>query len=117
MGIRLMQASFDGTSMIFVTLSGEELCQIKAKPTDLLADIFLQLPTRIGSIASQVDAVLPEGEVPSNVLRNNPSATISGHFSCQMDTSLTFWRIFFVCLSDRQTAMMMRKRSAMHILC
>ena len=75
----VLQASFDGTWMLFATLSGAEHCRIEAKPTDRLADIFLALTTEIGSRPSMVDVVLPAGEVLRNMLSREPSATIAGY--------------------------------------
>ena len=75
----VLQASFDGTWMLFATLSGAEHCRIEAKPTDRLADIFLALTTEIGSRPSMVDVVLPAGEVLRNILSREPSATIAGY--------------------------------------
>merc|ERR1712032_1321628 len=75
----VLQASFDGTWVRFATLSGEERCRIKAKPTDRLREIHLQVTAEIGSMPSKVDVILPEGEVLRNILRNEPNATLSSY--------------------------------------
>ena len=62
-----------------LTLNGEERCRIKAKPTDRLADIFLQVTAEICSRPLKVDVVLPAGEVLRNILRDEPSATLSSY--------------------------------------
>merc|ERR1712224_670387 len=72
----VLQASFDGTSMHFVTLGGEELCHIEATGTERLADLRVQLMREIGSTYSRVDVVLPGGELLSNILSEEPSALL-----------------------------------------
>ena len=70
----VLQASFDGTSMHFVTLGGEELCRIEATATDFLADLRAQLMHEIGSMHSSFDVVLPGGELLSRILSEEQSA-------------------------------------------
>ena len=72
----VLQASFDGTSMHFVTLGGEELCHIEATATERLADLRVQLIQEIGSMHSRVDVVLPGGELLSRILSEEPSALL-----------------------------------------
>merc|ERR1712224_521832 len=72
----VLQALFDGTSMHFVTLGGEELCHIEATATERLADLRVQLMHEIGSMYSRVDVVLPGGELLSNILSEEPSALL-----------------------------------------
>ena len=70
----VLQASFDGASIHFVTLGGEELCHIEAAATERLADLHAQLMHEIGSMHSRVDVVLPGGELLSRILSEEPSA-------------------------------------------
>ena len=72
----VLQASFDGTSIHFVTLGGEELCHIEATATEHLADLRVQLMHEIGSMYSRVDVVLPGGELLSGILSQEPSALL-----------------------------------------
>eukprot|EP00747_Dinoflagellata_sp_TGD_P046758 gnl/TRDRNA2_/TRDRNA2_144616_c1_seq1.p1 gnl/TRDRNA2_/TRDRNA2_144616_c1~~gnl/TRDRNA2_/TRDRNA2_144616_c1_seq1.p1 ORF type:complete len:146 (-),score=18.35 gnl/TRDRNA2_/TRDRNA2_144616_c1_seq1:8-445(-) len=72
----VLQASFDGTAMHFVTLGGEERCQIKAAPIDRLADIHVQLLHKIGSLYSRVEVVLPGGELLTDFLSEHPLAVL-----------------------------------------
>ena len=74
-----MQTSFDGTSMHFVTLGGQELCNIEATATEPLADLQVELMREIGSMHSRVDVVLPGGELLSRILSEEPSALLGRH--------------------------------------
>ena len=67
---------FDGASIHFVTLGGEELCHIEATGTEHLADLQVQLMHEIGSMYSRVDVVLPGGELLSRILSEEPSALL-----------------------------------------
>ena len=68
-----LQASFDGSSMHFVTLGGEELCHVEATATGRLADLQVQLRHEIGPMHSRVDVILPGGERLSMILAEEPS--------------------------------------------
>ncbi|CAK0800000.1 unnamed protein product [Prorocentrum cordatum] len=62
----LLQASFDGEAVLFLTLGGEEFDRVRAAPADRLADVRTRLRagrlSRLpGSTASAADAVLPGG--------------------------------------------------------
>ena len=68
----VLQASFDGDYVVFKTFSGNEICQIRASVTDRLAEIGVQLATRLGRRCTGVDAVFPGGEVLSRILCEAP---------------------------------------------
>ena len=72
----VLQASFDGTSMHFVTLGGQELYHIEATTTDRLADIWELLLNAIGTGYMRVTVLLPGGDLLSTVLSAQPEARI-----------------------------------------
>ncbi|CAK0789542.1 unnamed protein product [Prorocentrum cordatum] len=67
----VLQASFDGVSVLFTTLGGKEFLKISATPADRLADVHARLMTctclgMLRSSFSKVEAVLPGGELLSH---------------------------------------------------
>ena len=76
----VLQASFDGTSMHFMTLGGEELCHFEAAATDHLADLRGQLVHDIGSMCSRVDVVLPGGKLISKIISEEPLTVLKQVF-------------------------------------
>ncbi|CAK0840187.1 unnamed protein product [Prorocentrum cordatum] len=74
----VLQASFDGVSVNFKTLCGEELCQIKVMATDGIAKNALKfdLAGMLGPKYLNVDVVSPEGKLLGNQL----AETIEGFF-------------------------------------
>ena len=63
-----LQASFDGSSMHFVTWGSEELCHIEATTTGRLADPQVQLMHEIGPTHSRVDVTWAGGGLLSMIL-------------------------------------------------
>jgi alpha-tubulin suppressor-like RCC1 family protein len=68
----VLQAAFDGSSIHFITLAGEEFCQMRAALTDCLSEIHANLMLGhfaglIGSRFRKVDVVLPGGELLDRV--------------------------------------------------
>ena len=66
----VLEAIFDGSSVQFVTLGGEEFDRIQAAPSDLLADVRDRLRAgrfsrALGFVFSAADAVLPGGALLS----------------------------------------------------
>ena len=57
----VLQASFVGTSICFITLGGQQLCQIEAATT--AAEVRTRLLHEIGLTYSRVDIVLPGGDL------------------------------------------------------
>ncbi|CAK0879865.1 unnamed protein product, partial [Prorocentrum cordatum] len=77
----LLQASFDGESVRFTTLRGEERCRIVVGLATRLSDIYEQLLTeyrssRFGRGAARVDAVLPGDRRFGGVLAGETVASI-----------------------------------------
>merc|ERR1712224_908867 len=72
----LLQASFDGISIHFLTLGGEELCKFEATASERLADVRVQLMHESGSMYSRVDVVMPGGELLSRILSEEPSSLL-----------------------------------------
>jgi hypothetical protein len=76
----ILQASADGNSVRFVSLVGEQLCQIDAVPTDRLADIYGQLMARLAGRFAQVAVVLSGGRVLSGIPEEEETAAcLFGH--------------------------------------
>jgi len=78
----LLQALFDGVSVRFLTLGGEERCRFWAAPGTLLADVrdWLAADSRGGRLCPgpvRVDAVLPEGRLLSEAAAGD---TVEGTF-------------------------------------
>ena len=71
-----LQSTFDGASLHFATLGGEELCHIRATGTERLADLQVQLMHEIGSTYSRIDVVLPGGKLLNRILSEEPSALL-----------------------------------------
>ena len=75
----VLQASFDGTSLHFVTLTGEELYLMEATGAERLADLQAQLLHEIGRTHSRVDVVLPDGTLLRRILSEDPLALLGTH--------------------------------------
>ncbi|CAK0801714.1 unnamed protein product, partial [Prorocentrum cordatum] len=79
----LLQASFDGGSLRFLTLGGVERCRLLAAPGALLADVHHQLLAehaagRLGQGFDRVDAVLPERLLLSEASADETVASVFG---------------------------------------
>ncbi|CAK0842348.1 unnamed protein product [Prorocentrum cordatum] len=79
----LMQASFDGDSIVRVTFGGLERYQIYARTTSRLADMYDQLTRehlagRLGPGLARVAVVLPEGWLLSSVSAEEMFASVFG---------------------------------------
>ena len=80
----LLQASFDGASVRFVSFGGEERCRVAAAPGTLLADVRDRLAAErraggLGPGLARADAVLPEGRLLSGALAEETVADVFGH--------------------------------------
>ena len=74
--IFVLQGSFACDSVVFKTLGGKEMCRIRASAVDSLADMRIQLATRLGQMCTRVDAIFPGGEVLSQILCEAPLAVL-----------------------------------------
>ena len=72
----VLQASFDGASVVFKSCGGGELFQLTAAVTDSLADMRVVLAARMGPLCTRIDAIFPGGEVLSKLLREEPLAVL-----------------------------------------
>ncbi|CAK0887597.1 unnamed protein product, partial [Prorocentrum cordatum] len=84
----LLQASFDGVSLRFLTLGGVERCRLLAAPGALLADVHHQLLAehaagRLGPGFDRVDAVLPARAVALRRRAPLPSAGLAPLLPCR----------------------------------
>ena len=79
----LLQVSFDGDVVRFVTFGGAERCSTKAVPTARLADIYGKLTAdhragRLGLGAWLVDAILPGGRLLSRASAEETVGSVFG---------------------------------------
>ncbi|CAK0895834.1 unnamed protein product, partial [Prorocentrum cordatum] len=79
----LLQASFDGVSLRFLTLGGVERCRLLVAPGALLADVHHQLldenaAGRLGPGFDRVDAVLPDRLLLSEASVDETVASVFG---------------------------------------
>jgi len=77
----VLQAQFDGSSIHFTTLGGDELWQVMAKPSDDLTNLHSQLVAgclagKVGAKFSRVEVVLPGGELLGRVTTERARASI-----------------------------------------
>jgi hypothetical protein len=78
---RVLQAVFDGSSIRFTTLGGEELCRVAATPSDDLTDLYSQLMVgrladMVGSKFCKIVVVLPGGDILGRVATQQARASI-----------------------------------------
>jgi len=74
--LRVLQTAFDGASLRFSALAGDEICCIESSVADRLVDLRSQLMRRLGVRCWRADVVLPNGALLSRVLSNDPSAVL-----------------------------------------
>merc|ERR1719195_2212894 len=76
----VLGASWDGNVIRFLSLGGEDLCQIPASAADPLAEIGVRLLSLVDRAASRVDVVFPGGKLMSSILSQDPGAALSVAF-------------------------------------
>merc|ERR1712079_788733 len=72
----VLGASWDGNVIRFLSLGGEDLCQIPASAADLLAEIGVRLLSLVDRAASRVDVVFPGGRLMSSILSQDPGGAL-----------------------------------------
>ncbi|CAK0858101.1 unnamed protein product, partial [Prorocentrum cordatum] len=82
--VLVLQALFDGASVQFLTLGGEEFDRVPAGPAERLADVRARLRAGrlarlLGSTFSAADAVLPGGELLSRAPPEETCAVAFAH--------------------------------------
>ena len=72
----VLQASFDGSDVVFKSCDDRELFRVRAKVTDCLADIRTRLAIQLCRVCTRVDAIFPIGKTLSELLRADPLAVL-----------------------------------------
>jgi hypothetical protein len=79
----VLQASFDASSVRLLTLGGEEVCRVRASPNERPASIYARLAAclerQIGRVLSDVDVVLPSGQLLKDASADLTAASTVGH--------------------------------------
>ena len=73
----ILQASWDGTSMHFVNMTGREICRIDATAASSMSELQSELMRHVvGSMYSRIEVVLPGDRLLTQILSLQPSALL-----------------------------------------